>query len=529
MATLLGTVIADFTTSLATALAVGGTSVTLQSATDDDGVALPTGRYFLTIDGGNSSKEHISCTLTGTSLTSIKSVSRQGAETSGVARAHRIGATVVLTDFAHMKYMNDLLAGTTTFNAAIPLGYDGTASITTPNQFATKAYADALAIAGAPNATTSVQGLVELATQTEIEAGTATGATGATLMVPNANYGARFYGGYAADAGSNDTYVITLSPVPIAYNTGMVIVFKANTVNTGAATINVNSLGAKDIRRNNGLVLANGDIAANQFTTIVYNGTYFELQSPIGRPQISTNGSEIYALDAVGTDSYAVTLAPAPTAYTTGMVVRFKAGTANTGACTLAVNGLTATSIVKDYNTALVTGDILQNQIVEVVYDGTNFQVLSQLSGIVGVALASGTVSDNNAVTTTTGGGTNTDTTVTHGLGRTPKAIVIAAEIQGAGTTNSSYISGSATYDASGTLISSNWHGFNVNGALTSSSWLRGTNAQMSVAGVGGFYDTISISALTIGATTFVFRINGVHNSSSGGTSTVRKITWYAI
>ena len=138
MATLLGKIIGDFSTNLATALAVGGTSVTLQSATDDDSIALPAGRYFFTLDGANSSKEHISCDLSSTSLTNIKSVSRQGVEVAGAVRAHRIGATVSLTDFAHIKYMNDLLAGTTTLNASVPLGYDGTASLTTANQLATK-------------------------------------------------------------------------------------------------------------------------------------------------------------------------------------------------------------------------------------------------------------------------------------------------------------------------------------------------------------------------------------------------------
>ena len=140
MSTSLGTILADFNTSLATDIAVGGTTATLSSATDDDGVALPAGRYFFTLDGSNTSKEHISCTLSGTSLTGIKSVSRQGVETTGVARKHRIGATVTITDFGHIKYMNDLVAGTTTFNASAPLGYDDAPASLSGNQFATVAY-----------------------------------------------------------------------------------------------------------------------------------------------------------------------------------------------------------------------------------------------------------------------------------------------------------------------------------------------------------------------------------------------------
>lgn len=140
MSTLLGKILADFSTSLATDIAVGGTTATLSSATDDDGVALPSGRYFFTLDNSNSSKEHISCDLVGTSLTNIKSVSRQGVETTGVVRKHRIGSSVTLTDFGHIKFINDLISGTTPLNAAAPLGYDGAPAGLTGNQLATVTY-----------------------------------------------------------------------------------------------------------------------------------------------------------------------------------------------------------------------------------------------------------------------------------------------------------------------------------------------------------------------------------------------------
>jgi len=91
-----------------------------------------------------------------------------------------------------------------------------------------------------------------------------------------------------------------------------------------------------------------------------------------------------YAADAEATDTYAITLSPVPAAYTTGMVVRFKANTVNTGAATLNVNSLGAKTIVKNFNVTLADGDIKANQIVEVIYDGTNFQLLSQISNVFG-------------------------------------------------------------------------------------------------------------------------------------------------
>lgn len=150
---------ADFTTSLTTALSIGATTATLLSNIDDDGVTLADGLIYLTLDGANSLKEHIQAIKTGANLTAIFSLSRQGVLTSGTVRAHRVGATASVTDYGTIKFLVDLLKGTTNLDSTDPLEYDGTASITTANQIATKAYADGLAIAGSPDASTSVKGI----------------------------------------------------------------------------------------------------------------------------------------------------------------------------------------------------------------------------------------------------------------------------------------------------------------------------------------------------------------------------------
>jgi len=90
---------------------------------------------------------------------------------------------------------------------------------------------------------------------------------------------------YAVDAGSNDTYVITLSPVPAAYVTGMCVNFKPATANTGGATINVNSLGAKTIKKASsaGLIaLDDGDLVPGVVYQLLYDGTDFQVVSPLG-------------------------------------------------------------------------------------------------------------------------------------------------------------------------------------------------------------------------------------------------------
>src|SRR5215210_822312 len=115
-------------------------------------------------------------------------------------------------------------------------------------------------------------------------------ATGDKVLASEYNEVVKAAGLYAADAGASDTYAITVSPVPSSYIAGMVFRFKANTVNTGAATLNVNSLGAKSILRPDGSALADGDIAAGQIVTVVYNGTNLLMVSPIANSPKITYG-----------------------------------------------------------------------------------------------------------------------------------------------------------------------------------------------------------------------------------------------
>jgi hypothetical protein len=104
---------------------------------------------------------------------------------------------------------------------------------------------------------------------------------------------------YAADAQANDSYAVTLSPAPSAYATGQHFTFKANTANTGAATLNVNSLGAKTIKKVAGGVttdLSDNDIRSGQFVDVVYDGTNFQMQSTLGNA--ASGGSGGYTLFA---------------------------------------------------------------------------------------------------------------------------------------------------------------------------------------------------------------------------------------
>ncbi len=262
--------IADFDTQLAAPVSIGGTTATLVSVTDDDGNTIPNGTYGFTIDAGNSAKEYIICTLTSTALTAVLSVSRQGVTSSGFAKAHRRGAKVTLTDWSSIKAIQNVLE----------TGYASAHTPSTDYELATKKYVDSASFIGATNASTTTPGVVELPTQAEVDAGTASGGLGPLVVTPD-TLRARQYNDYAVDSVGTDSYAITVTPAITAYAAGQQFTFKAGTANTGACSLNVNSLGAKTIKKDVSSDLATGDILANQIITVVYDGTNMQLTSEV--------------------------------------------------------------------------------------------------------------------------------------------------------------------------------------------------------------------------------------------------------
>lgn len=87
---------------------------------------------------------------------------------------------------------------------------------------------------------------------------------------------------YVRSTTGNDTYVGSVTPALTAYTAGGCFVLNGDTANTGAATININSLGAKSILTRAGGALSNGDITANAPITICYDGTQFIIQGDGG-------------------------------------------------------------------------------------------------------------------------------------------------------------------------------------------------------------------------------------------------------
>jgi hypothetical protein len=73
-----------------------------------------------------------------------------------------------------------------------------------------------------------------------------------------------------------DTYVATASPAATAYTAGNMFSFVVPNTNTGAATINIDGLGAKAITKTGSIALVAGDLIVNQVALIEYDGTRFQ-------------------------------------------------------------------------------------------------------------------------------------------------------------------------------------------------------------------------------------------------------------
>jgi len=80
---------------------------------------------------------------------------------------------------------------------------------------------------------------------------------------------------YAAATGT-DTYAATLTPAVAAYVTGLRLHVSFANTNTTAATLNVNGLGAKSLKKDVATALSASDIVAGKIYTLFYDGTNFQ-------------------------------------------------------------------------------------------------------------------------------------------------------------------------------------------------------------------------------------------------------------
>lgn len=102
------------------------------------------------------------------------------------------------------------------------------------------------------------------------------------------------------------------------------------------------------------------------------DSNWVRLQSEVVFGGTSTGAGNAYAI------ANSPTYPTAASAYRTGQIYTFLANHTNTGASTLNVDALGAKAITKDGAAALAANDILVGQVVSVLYDGVNFQLITQ-------------------------------------------------------------------------------------------------------------------------------------------------------
>lgn len=201
------------------------------------------------------------------------------------------------------------------------------------------------------------------------------GAVSLDLTVQNSKVINASYGGAGVRVATNMITFESSGRVVFQNNPAVGRIDTTNSISTYL----YNFTGAGQLVEGGNNIIGLGTIGENNGAqTVIYIGPNI-----LGVANISVNGALTvqgalnYAADAGSTDDYAITLAPAATAYTVGMYIAFKANTANTTACTINVNGLGPKALKRGVATDPTSNFIKAGSIVIAIYDGTNFQILS--------------------------------------------------------------------------------------------------------------------------------------------------------
>ena len=231
----------------------------------------------------------------------------------------------------------------------------------------------------------------------------------------------------ASSGGSATDYTCSLTPAASEYTTGMVLHWKPGVTGAGGpTTLNVDSLGAKRVRLADGVNDPTpADIAMGRLYMVWYDGNAFRLAPTAAAGGIADPGvngvvyrsaagvataasaeqiSGPFFCQDVGTvGACACNLTPPPTAYSSGTLYWFKAGSSPTGPATINFNALGPKAIKKRSGQDLASGDIITGQLVMLAYDGTDMQMLSQTASASGSSNITSVFGRTGVVTAQTG------------------------------------------------------------------------------------------------------------------------------
>lgn len=152
---------------------------------------------------------------------------------------------------------------------------------------------------------------------------------------------------------SSNYYTATVTSLS-SYSTGMTINLSINVANTGAVTLNLNSIGVVTLKKSNNsgslVDIDSGDMTVNKYYTFIYNGAYFVLTAAnnvtvpsniVGEGVLSTTSGSVakHNVSGVTSGSYNKVLVDSWGHIISGSVVDFTSGSIYAGVSPISITG----------------------------------------------------------------------------------------------------------------------------------------------------------------------------------------------
>lgn len=324
-------------TYLSAGITASANSLTLASGVTNDGTTL-TGFMCFTIDVNTPQVEYVCGTASSTLVTGITrgvDMTNPNATTTH-AYAHRRFSSIQSTDYPAIQFIQRKLNGLDTLDSKLTYGPSITIPSLSGQDLAPVNYVNSIAFTGSPNGSLTVKGIYQEATKAQTASSTASGSTGADLIVPNSYF--------SASSTATTTIPVTLSngkldqgfidftqPFTFSGNTtlstttvqgknvfaglskfGGTGVDGALTISSGTTTINLGGL--PFVTKNYSSISITGT-GVLSFSNPAANGTVIVLKSTsdVTITSSSTNSIDLRGIGATSTTNSGSALQPATT------------------------------------------------------------------------------------------------------------------------------------------------------------------------------------------------------------------------
>lgn len=201
-------------------------------------------------------------------------------------------------------------------------------------------------------------------------------------------------------------YESTVSSIT-SYATNMMINLKLNATISGSTTLNINSLGAKELRKvdvDSTLVnLVSGDLRVNKYYLFIYNGTYFVMIGSNIADQISISGSVGNFVSISGSNVLVDSGVALLTGVSSGSYNKVQVDTSGRVTSGSVMSYLTSSTISGSSVMSTTTGSEVRHNVSGIAsgsYNKVQVDIYGHVTGGSGIAAA---ISGSSVMSTTTG------------------------------------------------------------------------------------------------------------------------------